>query len=144
MPAFDLKDIRAEALSAPGMPLFDMTLTECVGKDVAQGMLIHGECIAACAWLKGKGETVDLVYIDPPFASGAHYTNRMYLRGKPHTHQAFEETMYSDIWKQGDYLKWMYKNLLAIRSVMSESASIYVHLDWHICHYIKILMDDIF
>ncbi|SDY35989.1 adenine-specific DNA-methyltransferase [Eubacterium barkeri] len=143
-PAFDLEGIRAEASAAPGMPLYDMTLTERVGKDVAQGMLIHGECIAACAWLKEKRETVDLVYIDPPFASGAHYTNRMYLRGKPHTHQAFEETMYSDIWKQGDYLKWMYKNLLAIRSVMRESASIYVHLDWHICHYIKILMDDIF
>jgi adenine-specific DNA-methyltransferase len=56
----------------------------------------------------------------------------------------FEETMYGDIWRKEDYLNWMYERLLAIREVMSETASIYVHLDWHIGHYVKILMDEIF
>ena len=58
--------------------------------------------------------------------------------------KAFEEKMYGDIWDKEKYLNWMYENLMAIRSVMSENASIYVHLDWHIVHYVKILMDEIF
>ena len=52
--------------------------------------------------------------------------------------------MYGDVWDKEKYLNWMYENLMAIKSVMSETASIYVHLDWHIGHYVKILMDEIF
>ncbi len=52
--------------------------------------------------------------------------------------------MYGDIWDKEKYLNWMYENLVAIRSVMSDNASIYVHLDWHIGHYVKVLMDEIF
>ena len=52
--------------------------------------------------------------------------------------------MYGDIWQKEDYLNWMYENLMAIKSVMSDTASIYVHLDWHIGHYVKILMDEVF
>ena len=52
--------------------------------------------------------------------------------------------MYGDIWDKELYLNWMYENLMAIKSVMSETASIYVHLDWHIGHYVKILLDEIF
>lgn len=52
--------------------------------------------------------------------------------------------MYGDVWDKEKYLNWMYENLVAIKSVMSETASIYVHLDWHIGHYVKILMDEIF
>lgn len=58
--------------------------------------------------------------------------------------QAFEEKMYGDIWDKERYLNWMYENLMAIKSVMSDTASIYVHLDYHIGHYVKILMDEIF
>ncbi|MFK5976340.1 MAG: site-specific DNA-methyltransferase [Sulfurovum sp.] len=57
---------------------------------------------------------------------------------------AFEEKMYGDIWSKEDYLNWMYENLMAIKEVMSDTASIYVHLDWHIGHYVKILMDEVF
>ena len=52
--------------------------------------------------------------------------------------------MYGDIWDKERYLNWMYENLCAIKEVMSDTASIYVHLDWHIGHYVKILMDEIF
>jgi adenine-specific DNA-methyltransferase len=58
--------------------------------------------------------------------------------------KAFEEKMYGDVWDKERYLNWMYENLMAIKSVMSERASIYVHLDYHIGHYVKILMDEIF
>ena len=52
--------------------------------------------------------------------------------------------MYGDIWQKEDYLNWLYERLLAIREVMSESGSIYVHLDWHIGHYAKVLLDEVF
>ena len=58
--------------------------------------------------------------------------------------KSFEEKMYGDVWDKEKYLNWMYENLCAIKSVMSETASIYVHLDYHIGHYVKILMDEIF
>ena len=52
--------------------------------------------------------------------------------------------MYGDVWDKEKYLNWMYENLMAIKSVMSENASIYVHIDWHIGHYVKILLDEVF
>jgi adenine-specific DNA-methyltransferase len=58
--------------------------------------------------------------------------------------KAFEEKMYGDFWDKEKYLNWIYENLMAIKSIMSETASIYVHLDRHIGHYVKILLDEIF
>lgn len=142
-----------------GMPLYELTETEHVGDKESDNMIIHGECISACAYLKDNGIKVDLVYIDPPFASGADYAKKVYVRRNPlvakaqqkaeqeledEELKAFEEKMYGDIWDKEKYLNWMYENLMAIRSVMSENASIYVHLDYHIVHYVKILMDEIF
>ena len=142
-----------------GMPLYDVVETERVGRESSDNLMIHGECVSACAYLKDKGVKVDLVYIDPPFASGADYAKKVYIRRNPlvakamqkaeqeltdEEMQTFEEKMYGDIWDKEKYLNWMYENLMAIRSVMSENASIYVHLDYHIGHYVKILLDEIF
>lgn len=142
-----------------GMPLYEVTETEHVGDNNSDNMIIHGECVSACAYLKEQGIKVDLVYIDPPFASGADYAKKVYIRRNPLVAKAikqaeqeleddelkaFEEKMYGDIWDKEKYLNWMYENLMAIRSVMSENASIYVHLDYHIGHYVKILLDEIF
>lgn len=115
-----------------------------------RNLLIQGDCLSACAYLKQQNIKVDLVYIDPPFASGANYAKKIYLRngGKSEIEAddttIGEEVMYGDIWQKEDYLNWLYERLLAIKDVMSESGSIYVHLDWHIGHYVKILMDEIF
>lgn len=142
-----------------GMPLYEMEKLETVGNNEAGNMLIRGECVSACAYLKEQGIEVDLVYIDPPFASGADYAKKVYVRRNPKVAEAiaqaeqeldiedlktFEEKMYGDVWDKEKYLNWMYENLMAIKSVMSETASIYVHLDYHIGHYVKILMDEIF
>lgn len=142
-----------------GMPLYEVTETEHVGNGLSDNMIIHGECVSACAYLKEQGIKVDLVYIDPPFASGADYAKKVYIRRNPLVAKAikqaeqgleddelksFEEKIYGDIWDKEKYLNWMYENLMAIRSVMSENASIYVHLDYHIGHYVKILLDEIF
>jgi len=141
-----------------GMPYYEVEPLETVGEP-SENLVIRGECISACAYLREKGIKVDLVYIDPPFASGADYAKKVYLRKNPKLAEkvaeaeqvmdieelkAFDEKMYGDIWKKEDYLNWMYENLMAIKSVMSETASIYVHLDWHIGHYVKILLDEVF
>lgn len=150
-----------------GMPYFETELVEKVGKKSGDNLLIHGDCLNACAYLKEKGATVDLVYIDPPFASGANYAKKIYIRQNPKLVarlekaqeqlqaeageevdnkdlQTLEETMYGDIWQKEDYLNWLYERLLAIKEVMSDTASIYVHLDWHIGHYAKVLLDEVF
>lgn len=141
-----------------GMPLYEMEKVEQVGEN-PKNKIIRGECLSACAYLKEHGIQVDLVYIDPPFASGADYAKKVYIRRNPlvakaiaqaeteldiEDLKAFEEKMYGDVWDKERYLNWMYENLMAIKSVMSDTASIYVHLDWHIGHYVKILMDEIF
>lgn len=147
-----------------GMPYYEVETVETVstgtvGDTATENIVMRGECLSACAYLKDKGIKVDLVYIDPPFASGADYAKKIYIRRNPHLAgkiaiaeqemdieelKSFEETMYGDIWQKEDYLNWMYENLMAIKSIMSDTASIYVHLDWHIGHYVKILMDEVF
>lgn len=150
---------RIEERIQRGMPLYETELCERSGENKDSNLIIRGECLSACAYLNDNGIKVDLVYIDPPFASGADYAKKVYLRRNPKVAEAiqqaenkldieelrtFEEKMYGDIWNKESYLNWMYENLMAIKSVMSETASIYVHLDWHIVHYVKILMDEIF
>lgn len=142
-----------------GMPLYEMEKQETVGTNPDDNMVIRGECISACAYLKEKGIQVDLVYIDPPFASGADYAKKVYIRRNPKVAEAiaqaeqeldidelkaFEEKMYGDVWDKEKYLNWMWENLTAIKSIMSETAQIYVHLDYHTGHYIKVLMDEVF
>ena len=142
-----------------GMPLYEMEKQETVGENTDGNMVIRGECVSACAYLKEQGIQVDLVYIDPPFASGADYAKQVFVRRNPKVAEAiaqaeqevnidelkaFEEKMYGDVWDKEKYLNWMYENLMAIKSVMSEKATIYVHLDYHIGHYVKILLDEIF
>lgn len=142
-----------------GMPLYEVESQEVVGKNSDHNLVLRGECLSACAYLKEKGVKVDLVYIDPPFASGADYAKKVYIRRNPKVAETikqaekevdseelrnFEEKMYGDVWDKERYLNWMYENLVAIKAVMSDTASIYVHLDWHIGHYVKILMDEIF
>ncbi len=142
-----------------GMPYYEVEPVEQVGDNPQHNMVLRGECLSACAYLKDKGVKVDLVYIDPPFASGADYAKKVYVRNNPKVAasiaqaekeldidelRTFDEKMYGDIWDKERYLNWMYENLMAIKSVMSDNASIYVHLDYHIGHYVKILMDEIF
>ena len=141
-----------------GLPLYETEVTEVVGKE-SDNLVIRGECVSACAYLKENDIKVDLVYIDPPFASGADYAKTVYIRRNPKVAEAikkaeetldieelksFEEKMYGDVWNKEAYLNWMYTNLMAIKSIMNDTASIYVHLDYRMTHYVKILLDEIF
>lgn len=95
--------------------------------------------------LRGK---IDLIYIDPPFDSKADYRTKITLPSgdieqKP---SVIEQFAYSDTWKEGtvSYLKMMYPRLVLMRELLGERGSIYVHVDWHVGHYVKILLDEIF
>ena len=103
-----------------GMPLYEVENQETVGSNDTGNMLIRGECVSACAYLKEQGIKVDLVYIDPPFASGADYAKKVYIRRNPKVAEAieqaereldieelkaFEEKMYADPTKSGDTTK---------------------------------------
>jgi adenine specific DNA methylase Mod len=86
---------------------------------------------------------IKLIYIDPPFATGGDFESKMFIGEK----DAFEVTKaYSDTWNGGidAYIEFLYERLILMKELLAEDGSIYVHLDWHVSHYIKIIMDEIF
>lgn len=96
--------------------------------------------------LRNHRGKIDFVYIDPPFDSKADYSKRIRIRSKnAETDQTnFEEKQYADIWTNDEYLQFMYERLVIIRELMSPTATIMVHLDWHKVHHIRCIMDEVF
>lgn len=74
---------------------------------------------------------VRLIYIDPPFASQQDFSNK-------------EQKAYADKMKGADFLEWLRKRLILLKETLSDNGSIFIHLDWHKEHYIKVLADEIF
>lgn len=112
---------------------------------LAMQALLAGDPATGLPSLRGK---VDLIYIDPPFDSKADYRTKINLPGadlqqKP---TVIEQFAYADTWEEGtiSYLKMLYPRLVLMKELLSEQGSIYVHTDWHICHYVKIMLDDVF
>ena len=112
---------------------------------LAMQALLAGDPSTGLPSLRGK---VDLIYIDPPFDSKADYRTKINLPGadieqKP---TVIEQFAYADTWKDGtvSYLKMLYPRLVLMRELLSEKGSIYVHIDWHVGHYVKVLLDDVF
>ncbi|PIT82955.1 site-specific DNA-methyltransferase [Limnohabitans sp. 15K] len=117
--------------------------------------LIYGDnLLAMAALLAGDENTpslrgkVDLIYIDPPFDSKADYRTKVTLPGveieqKP---TVIEQFAYSDTWSDGtaSYLAMITPRLILMRELLADTGSIYVHLDWHVGHYVKIVMDEVF
>jgi DNA modification methylase len=91
---------------------------------------------------------INLIYIDPPFATGADFSINIKLGDLEWTKEAsvIEEKAYRDTWGRGldSYLQMMYDRLVLMRELLADNGSIYVHLDWHVGHYVKVIMDEIF
>lgn len=96
--------------------------------------------------LKEYRGKVDLIYIDPPFDSKADYKKKIQLRGKTALSDtnAFEEKQYGDMWTNDAYLQFMFERLTLLKELLSETGTIYVHLDWHVGHYVKLILDEVF
>lgn len=112
---------------------------------LAMQALLAGDAQTGLPSLRGK---VDLIYIDPPFDSKADYRTKISLPGtdiqqKP---TVIEQFAYADTWEEGtiSYLKMIYPRLALMKELLSDKGSIYVHIDWHIGSYLKVLLDDIF
>jgi len=92
--------------------------------------------------------TVDLVYIDPPFFTGDNFSFSIAVDGEDFTREPslIEQKAYRDTWGGGidGYLGWFQSTLLHLRELLTETGSIYVHLDWHVGHFAKLVLDEVF
>lgn len=100
---------------------------------------------------------VNLIYIDPPFNVGADFSFTATIADHPDADEdettAFikqpniiEQKAYRDTWGKGldSYMQWFYETILLLRELLAEDGSIYVHLDWHVGHYAKAVLDEVF
>ena len=112
-----------------------------------KGILYHADCIYVLNDLINKNIKVDLIYIDPPFGIEADKKFGM-ISWKKNTQDKnkVDEILPMYILDVGEqnYLRWLYPRLVLMKELLSEQGSIYVHLDWHVGHYVKILLDEIF
>lgn len=107
-------------------------------REILQSLLVAG--------FRGK---VDLIYIDPPFDSGANYVRKVTLRGlsekiEGQPGSSVEQEQYEDIWANDNYLQFMYERLVLLRELLSESGSIYLHCDQTKNHHLRFLLDEVF
>ncbi len=117
------------------------------------GILLHGDNKDVLAYLLANGYRgkVNLVYIDPPFDSGADYIRKVTLRGPTapskldgEQYSLGEQVQYSDIWANDNYLQWMFERLQLLREVLSHDGSIFLHCDNRRVHHLRCLLDEVF
>ena len=124
---------------------------------LAMQALLAGDPQNGVESMRGK---IDLIYIDPPYDSKADYRTKVTLPGGDVESRptVLEQFAYADTWSGklgvGDnqidikgtlaYLRYMYPRLVLMRELLSEQGSIYVHVDWHIDSYLRVVSDDIF
>jgi len=93
---------------------------------------------------------VNLIYIDPPFDTGADFSfttqipdSTASIMKEP---SVIEQKAYRDTWGRGldSYLQWFYETVVLLKELLAETGSIYVHLDWHVGHYAKAVLDEVF
>ena len=117
------------------------------------GLLFHGDNKEVLAHLLANGFRghLQLIYIDPPFDSGADYVRKVNLRGPGgtaklagETYSLGEQIQYTDIWANDNYLQFLYERLLLLKETLSEDGSIFVHCDYRRSHHIRCLLDEVF
>jgi DNA modification methylase len=117
------------------------------------GLLYHGDNKEVLAHLLANGfrGQVKLIYIDPPFDSGADYVRKVQLRGPKGTikidgedYALGEQVQYTDIWSNDNYLQFMYERLLMLKELLSEDGALYLHCDWNKTHHLRCLLEEVF
>lgn len=112
--------------------------------------LIWGDNLLAMQALLAQGYEgkINLIYIDPPFDSKADYSHKMVIEGNEFTKEpsVIERLAYKDMWAGGtdSYLDMLYPRLQLMKRLLAEDGSVYVHLDWHVGHYVKVILDEVF
>ncbi|MBP7340254.1 DNA methyltransferase [Niveispirillum sp.] len=117
--------------------------------------LIYGDNLLAMAALLAGSDNaqsmrnkVDLIYIDPPYDSKADYRSTIEILGASYDQSptVLEQFAYTDTWADGtsSYLKMIVPRLYLMKELLASEGTIFVHLDWHVGHYVKIALDEIF
>jgi DNA modification methylase len=112
--------------------------------------LIWGDNLLAMQALLAQGYEgkIQLIYIDPPFDSKADYSHRLTIEGEEITKEpsVIERLAYKDTWSGGvdTYLDMLFPRVQLMRRLLCESGSLFVHCDWHVGDYIKVLLDEVF
>lgn len=122
-------------------------------QDLQGGLLYHGDNKEVLAHLLANGfrGQVKLIYIDPPFDSGADYVRKVQLRGPKGTlkidgedYALGEQVQYTDIWSNDNYLQFMYERLLMLKELLSDEGSLVMHCDWGKSHLLRCVADEVF
>jgi hypothetical protein len=152
--AFPAQHIESFTPPAPGVELQDGSIWhDWPASYPRSGLLFHGDNKDVLAHLLANGVRgkVNLVYIDPPFDSGADYVRKVSLRGKTGTakldgegHTLGEQIQYTDIWANDNYLQFMYERLLLLRSLLSDTGVMVLHCDSGKDHLLRSLLDEVF
>jgi len=126
-----------------------LRVTSCHGQSRFDGwrnFLILGENLPVLRWLRAEPDIsgrVRLVYIDPPFS-----TNHSFKAGKARTatvsSSESDRAAYEDRLVGDEYLRFIRERLILLREILSKDGSLYVHIDWKMGHYVKILLDEVF
>lgn len=120
-----------------------------------ENRLIYGDNLLAISALLAGDEDrpssrglVDLIYIDPPFDSKADYRTTITLPGGAVGQRptVAEQFAYSDAWARGtsSYLEMLTPRLYLMRELLADNGSMFVHLDWHVSHYVRVVLDEVF
>jgi len=115
--------------------------------DSWKNLLFKGDCLEIIQEkLQESKNKFNLIYIDPPFYSGTQYSLKQRTRGNADEAGKLSETLtYNDKWESHqDYLDFIRTRLISMRDLLVDNGSLWVHLDWHISHYVKVILDEIF
>ena len=113
-------------------PLGVLRQIETVNKNVFNRMIFGDNYFVLKALINEFESKIDLIYIDPPFGTGQDFTN------------TDNNHAYSDKIVNNEFLEFLRKRLILLRELLSESGSIYLHIDKKLGHYVKIIMDEVF
>ncbi|MDD2216499.1 MAG: site-specific DNA-methyltransferase, partial [Eubacteriales bacterium] len=113
-------------------------------------ILARGDNISFMKYLmveKGLKESLNLIYIDPPFFTKSNYGMEIKLKTDNISRiPTIKQKAYQDTWEKGmeEYLKMLVPRLLLMKDLLAKEGSLWVHLDWHAVHYVKLILDEIF
>lgn len=148
MPMQKIETIDEPASRLKPLGLFDAKKAH---KDDFRNMLIWGDNkLVMASLLKDFKGKIDLIYIDPPFDVGADFTMNVPIGDEKETlykdQSTLEMVAFRDMWGKGtdSYLHMMYERLVLMKELLSETGSIYVHCDWRVNSYLRVILDEVF
>ncbi len=141
---------RSEAAAAGQLELFEKKKNRPMNGDFRNRLIWGDNKLVMASLLKDFKGQIDLIYIDPPFDVGADFTMNVQIGAKSEFVEKDQSTLemvaYRDIWGRGtdSYLQMMYERLTLARELLADHGSIYVHCDWRVNSYLRLILDDLF